>query len=340
MGAAPSSGWSGSRGRWRRTARSMAAHAPIAPSESARAGLRAGRTLGRHRPLRCLRARGDLATLLSPLSESKRVRCSRRYQCVELPAKPGTGSRRARPRSRGRRWRPDQLSSDLLRQVERARRTIDELRILVQDLQYTGAERGHLAQVWALIAQAREAIGPLQSKFPPTSDAAVEPRASKPPPHRPVGAFSSSPIFPKWVLVGAAGRPADSRSRTSAGIRSGGPPPWFPPVGADCRRGCLPHRASEAGRRTIAKTAHQPAPQPAAAGKPMWRVIAHLPDARRRSSRRRTRSAGAGILSRVFQQRKKGYYWSLGGRMTREDALRRQRRRVRRWRAISTFRTT
>jgi hypothetical protein len=85
-------------------------------------------------------------------------------------------------------------------------------------------------------------------------------------------------------------------------------------------------KAVSPAARTIAK----PAARPAAADKAMWRVIAFTYRTRSGAVKKaeQVNRRHPDLEARVFSTReKKGYYLvSLGGRMNREDALRRQKK--------------
>ena len=232
------------------------------------------------------------------------------------------------------------LSSDLLRQVEAGAPYIDELRAFWYKISPSTLARS--ADIFALVlgiesrAGTRAIPGPASIEIPPKPDAAVEPRAPEAAAAASPAALELSPSqpqpFPKWVLVGAAGvvmlilglnlrrdpevappPPAVSAPRTAPVAAAVPPAPKPSPVKAPINR-----------------PAPKPASQPAAAGKAMWRVIAFTYRSRAGAVKKaeQVNRRHPDLEARVFSTKeKKGYYLvSLGGRMTREDALRRQKK--------------
>ena len=232
------------------------------------------------------------------------------------------------------------LSSDLLRQVEAGAPYIDELRAFWYKISPSTLARSAdiFAQVLGIESRAgtRAIPGPASIDIPPKPEAAAEPRTpeaaaaaspglelSPPEPHR----------FPKWVLVGAAGvvmliLGLNLRRDPEAAA----PPPVVSTPRPAPVAAAVPSapRASSTATETIAKTVHRPTPQPATAGKAMWRVIAFTYRTRAGAVKKadQVNRRHPDLEARVFSTKeKKGYYLvSLGGRMTREDALRRQKK--------------
>jgi hypothetical protein len=230
------------------------------------------------------------------------------------------------------------LSSDLLRQVEAGAPFIDELRAFWYKISPSTLARSAdiFAQVLGIESRAgtRAIPGPASAETPPTSDAAVEPRAPEAAAASPALELSPPPNrFPKWVLVGAAGVVL---LILGLNLRRDPEPSAPPPVVSTPRpepiAAAVPPapRAARPAAETIAKTAHRPASQPAAAGKAMWRVIAFTYRTRAGAVKKadQVNRRHPDLEARVFSTKeKKGYYLiSLGGRMTREDALRRQKK--------------
>jgi eukaryotic-like serine/threonine-protein kinase len=220
------------------------------------------------------------------------------------------------------------LSSDLLRQVEAGAPYIDELRVFWYKISPCTMARSAdiFAQVLGLESRAgtRATPGPASVEIPPTADDAARPalELSPPEPHR----------FPKWVLVGAAGvvlliLGLNLRRDPEAAAP---PPAVSTPRPAPIAAAVPPVPKSSPVTETIPKTLHQPAAQPATAGKAMWRVIAFAYRTRAGATKKaeQVNRRHPDLEARVFSPKeRKGYYLvSLGGRMTRDDALRRQKK--------------
>jgi hypothetical protein len=220
------------------------------------------------------------------------------------------------------------LSSDLLRQVEAGAPYIDELRAFWYKISPSTLARSAdiFAQVLGLESRAgtRAAPGPASVEIPPMADDAAGPalELSPPEPHR----------FPKWVLVGAAGvvlliLGLNLRRDPEAAAP---PPAGSTPRPAPIAAAVPPVPKASPITETIPKTPHHAAAQPATAGKAMWRVIAFAYRTRAGATKKaeQVNRRHPDLEARVFSPKeRKGYYLvSLGGRMTRDDALRRQKK--------------
>jgi len=234
------------------------------------------------------------------------------------------------------------LSSDLLRQVEAGAPYIDELRAFWYKISPSTLARSAdiFAQVLGIESRAGTRAIPVASvESPPKPDAAGEARAteaaaaaspafelSPPPPNR----------FPKWVLVGAAGvvllilglnLRRDPEAAASPPVVS---TPRPAPVSAAVPAEPKPSPPTATATPTKNRPAPKPVSQAASAGRAMWRVIAFTYRTRAGAVKKadQVNRRHPDLEARVFSTKeKKGYYLvSLGGRMTREDALRRQKK--------------
>jgi cell division septation protein DedD len=233
------------------------------------------------------------------------------------------------------------LSSDLLRQVEAGAPYIDELRAFWYKISPSTLARSAdiFAQVLGIESRAgTRAIPVAAAEIPPKPDAAVEARAPEAAAAGP--AFELSPPqpnrFPKWVLVGAAGVVLLILGLNLRRDPEATPPPPVvstprpAPVSAAVPAEPKPSPVTATIKSTNNRPAPKPVSQPAAAGKAMWRVIAFTYRSRAGAVKKaeQVNRRHPDLEARVFSTKeKKGYYLvSLGGRMTREDALRRQRK--------------
>jgi len=234
------------------------------------------------------------------------------------------------------------LSSDLLRQVEAGAPYVDELRAFWYKISPSTLARSAdiFAQVLGIESRAgTRAIPAAPVEIPPKLEAAGEART--PEAVATAGpAFEFSPPqpnrFPKWVLVGAAGVVLLILGLNLRRDPEAAPPPPVvstprpAPVSVAVPPESKPSPVTPKVTPTNNRPASKPVSQPAAAGKAMWRVIAFTYRNRAGAVKKaeQVNRRHPDLEARVFSTReKKGYYLvSLGGRMTREDALRRQRK--------------
>ena len=232
------------------------------------------------------------------------------------------------------------LSSDLLRQVEAGAPYIDELRAFWYKISPSTLARSAdiFAQVLGIESRAgTRAIPPAPADIPPTpKPAEAEARAPEAAAAATAPALEPSPAqphrFPKWVPVGAAGVVLLILGLNLR--REPEPPPPAPivstPRPAPVAATVPPEPKPSPLTPTVNRPARKPVSQPAAAGKAMWRVIAFTYRSRAGAVKKaeQVNRRHPDLEARVFSTKeKKGYYLvSLGGRMTREDALRRQKK--------------
>jgi hypothetical protein len=232
------------------------------------------------------------------------------------------------------------LSSDLLRQASAGAPYSDELRTFWYKISPCTMARSAdiLAQVLGTDSRAVPRLnpGPASGEMPLNGAAAVGAAAIEAPP-APATAFELTPPpephrFPKWVLVGAAGvvlliLGLNLRRDPEAAAP---PPAVSTPRTAPIAAAVPPVPKANPVTETTPKTRHQPAAQPATAGKAMWRVIAFAYRTRAGAAKKaeQVNRRHPDLEARVFSPKeRKGYYLvSLGGRMTRDDALRRQKK--------------
>jgi eukaryotic-like serine/threonine-protein kinase len=154
-----------------------------------------------------------------------------------------------------------------------------------------------------------------------------------PPSHRRTPEPATSPRFPKWIIVGAAGvvflilgihwlRPADGNTT----------PPQVDSVSLPVETAVPAALPKTVAPKFTAPTAPKPSPSAGhspQAGQEIWRVIAFTYRTREAAEKKvqQLNEYHPGLNAAVFLPKDKGGYYlvSLGGRMTREQAERVQR---------------
>jgi hypothetical protein len=217
------------------------------------------------------------------------------------------------------------LSSDVLRGATVDAPYSDELRTFWYKISPCTLARSAdiLAQVLGTANQGPEvdaAVGPAATDAAPEAPLALERTTG--PPNR----------FPKWIPVGAAGLVL---LILGLNLRRDPEPAAPAPAVATPRPAPIvaakpPLPKARPATKAMATPAHHPAAQPAPAGKGMWRVIAFTYRTRAGAARKaeQVNRRHPDLEARVFSPKeRKGYYLvSLGGRMSREDAVRRQKK--------------
>ncbi len=173
---------------------------------------------------------------------------------------------------------------------------------------------------------------PLPAEIKPIADVAVRPLALNAAPPVPL-ASGSTPRppnrFPKWILVGAAGvilliLGLNLRRGPETPVEPARVPHSAPVVAAP------PVRQASPLAETIAKPASKPAAKPAQPGKRVWRVIAFTYRTHDAAARKadQVNQRHPNLEATVFSPKeKKGFYLlALGAPMTRENAVRLQKR--------------
>jgi hypothetical protein len=229
------------------------------------------------------------------------------------------------------------LSSDLLRQAEPGAIYSDELRAFWYKISPSTVARSAdvLAQVSGTESRPGTRVSsPASGEMPRDGAAAVGVAMEAPPaPATDIEPTSAEPNrFPKWVLVGAAGVVLLilGLNLRRDPVAAEPPPAVSTPRPAPIAGAAPPVSNARPVKETIAKPAPKRVSQPAAAGKAMWRVIAFTYRSRAGAVKKaeQVNRRHPDLEARVFSTKeKKGYFLvSLGGRMSREDALRRQRK--------------
>jgi hypothetical protein len=206
--------------------------------------------------------------------------------------------------------------------------TTDALREAATDTPYTDELRAFwykispspLARSADILAQA---LGASPSPGP-TSAADTAPPAPLP------GDASPARPFPKWILVGAAAVVLlilGLNLRPSAETPAQPAPAPVPVVGAPASKAPAPIAAPEVAKPSpVAKPAFKPAAASVPARQGMWRVIAFTTRTRADAARKagQVNQSHPDFAATVFTPpEKKGLFLvALGGRMSREDALR------------------
>ncbi len=144
----------------------------------------------------------------------------------------------------------------------------------------------------------------------------------------------SSKRFPRWIIVGAAAivllilglNFRGSSDATPQPAATPAPPVAAPPVPQSPPAGTVSEPASTPVSEPASKAVAEPSSIPARAGQSMWRVIAYTYHSRNEALKKANQinRRHPDLLAEVFapSQQKSRYLVSLGGRMSRRDALR------------------
>ena len=216
---------------------------------------------------------------------------------------------------------------------ERIKLSTDWLREAAADAPYTGELRAFWRQISPstparsadILAQALGA-DPGTGPLPPDPEGIPAPAEIAPAAGvavRPAEAAAPPKPFPKWILVGAAGVVllilGLHLRRAPEAAAQPDPAPGSAPMAA---APAVPKASRAPG------TISTPASKPVPAGQGMWRVIAYTYRAHDAAARKagRINERHADLAATVFSPRdKQGYFLvALGGRMSRQDAVRLQ----------------